>query len=210
MTGDDYLTHAALLGFFARLLHPGLDPAWLAECRQAGLFEDWPFPPPDREAAAALAILRVLELGEVETARVVEDNAVLFVGPEAPVPMWESVWREKDGLLFGDTTLEVQRHFRQAGFVNPAEGREPDDHLALELSFLAALLARAGTAADQGDQDAAEHYRRLAADFMTAHPARWAADCLREIRQRAATPFYEAIATLAMATLRETARQLAE
>lgn len=67
-----------------------------------------------------------------------EDYNALFVGPnDLLAPLWESVYRSNDRLLFGDSELEVRNLYSSIGLsVTP---REPADSLALELSFISRL-----------------------------------------------------------------------
>lgn len=64
----------------------------------------------------------------------------LFVGP-GPIlaSPWESVYRSKEHLLFDKTTYQVREQFHQFGLQFIHENNEPDDHLILELEFMAYL-----------------------------------------------------------------------
>ena len=68
----------------------------------------------------------------------------LFVGPATPQAMpWESTYRSRSRALFRQETLEVRNAYRAQGFLPQAYPKVADDHLALELGFLAALAGRA-------------------------------------------------------------------
>jgi TorA maturation chaperone TorD len=199
MTADDLLAYSAACGLFARLFGAGLDHDLVRRCAQGHVAEAWPF----RDAGGGLAMLAGVfaDLTDETLDMIERDNTVLFIGPENPVPMWESVWTTRDRLLFADCTEAVRQAFAGAGLTAPNDGREPADHLAFELSFLAALLARAGQAMEAGDEAQAQRHVDVAAAFFAAHPARWASDCLAEVGQRAATDFYRGAALLCADTL---------
>ncbi|MHC6180300.1 TorD/DmsD family molecular chaperone [Clostridium sp. JNZ X4-2] len=67
-----------------------------------------------------------------------EDYQRLFIGPgHILAPMWESVYESKDRLIFGKSELSVRRFYGEFGLgVSP---KEPADHLAFELFFMARL-----------------------------------------------------------------------
>lgn len=64
------------------------------------------------------------------------DHLALFSGPQPAAAPWESVWREKDRLLFGRKTQEVRDCYREWGIAAERDGHEPEDHLGLELAFI--------------------------------------------------------------------------
>jgi putative dimethyl sulfoxide reductase chaperone len=65
----------------------------------------------------------------------------LFVGPgPIEVPLWESVYRSKDHLLFEETTFQVRKLYHRFGLQYHKENNEPDDHLLIELEFLIYLI----------------------------------------------------------------------
>jgi TorA maturation chaperone TorD len=65
----------------------------------------------------------------------------LFIGPDSiKAPPWESYYRSKEGILFGESTFEVRKAYRQLGLSYINENRYPDDHLLLELEFMLFLL----------------------------------------------------------------------
>lgn len=63
----------------------------------------------------------------------------LFVGPLAPAaPPWESYFRDPDQVLFGEVTLSVREFYRACGLAHDGRlNEEADDHISLELDFMA-------------------------------------------------------------------------
>lgn len=55
----------------------------------------------------------------------------------ALVPPYESVHRNREGLVFDEHTLQVRAAYARLGLATPHFHREPDDHIGLELEFLA-------------------------------------------------------------------------
>ena len=64
----------------------------------------------------------------------------LFIGPVSLVaPPWESVYGQKDAMLFQESTLEVRNTYRRFGLIPEGYPHVADDSLALELHFMALL-----------------------------------------------------------------------
>ncbi|CAH2603248.1 putative oxidoreductase component of anaerobic dehydrogenases; Functional role page for Chaperone protein TorD [Rhodovastum atsumiense] len=195
--------HGAACGFLARLLRPGCDRALLHRCAQDHIAETWPPGTTGEAGRTGLALLgqALASLDTITLEAIEHDNTRLFLGPEAPVPMWESVWTTEERLLFADCTHAVAAAFTAAGLAPPGAWREPADHLAFELAFLATLLTRAGQATAEGEPERARHDVATAAAFFAQHPDRWARSCLHEINKRADTDFYRGVALLGIDTL---------
>ena len=173
------------------------------------MFREWPFPSAADDASAGLALLTAFcERWEpAMLGRLTWDFNRLFVGPgEMRAAPWESVYRSKTKLTFQEPTLAVRTLYERFGFESPTIHREPDDHLALELDFLAALSGLAAEAASVGDHE------RLAACFDTQtvlleqHLLAWAPRCLALVIEHAETDYYRGAARLALGSLAESAR----
>ena len=134
------------------------------------------------------------------------DHARLFVGPGRVVaPPYESVHRSYEGLLFDEETLAVRAWYRRYGLSAPREGREPDDHMGLELEFLATLLGAALEAIDEDDDHDAAVFAQGARDFLDEHVRQWAPTFFGIVLEQAATHFYRGVAHLALGLLDESA-----
>ena len=69
-----------------------------------------------------------------------EDFLNLFIGPKGPyAPPWESVYISDDKLLFNKSTFQVRNEYSKFGLEYSAIHKEPDDHIAVELQFMAHL-----------------------------------------------------------------------
>ncbi len=155
------------------------------------------------------------------------DRSYLFymVGQSRTSP-YESVYRTDDATLYGPTTFQVREAYAAHGLAFGRSANEPDDHLGLELSFLAYLLglaaegagespARADAACDPAAScdlapDAACDSAALAdaAAFLSNHVLVFSGIYLKNLRTRARTPFYRAVAEVAAATLEALAAAL--
>lgn len=93
-------------------------------------------------------------------------------------------------VLFQRPTLEVRRSYRAAGFA-PLEGHHvADDHLSLELGFMAALAGRALEGAEQEDEEAQEAALVESVKFLAEHLRCWLDDYATALAQEADAGFY--------------------
>ncbi len=122
----------------------------------------------------------------------------LFVGPltllAAP---WSTVYLD-GGMLFGPTEHEVREEFHRQGFDIPEGTREPCDHIAYELQFLAEMHKRAagmGCADGSGALEAARTFRRRFVDP-------WVPDFLAKVEAGARVGTYRGLALMTRGALR--------
>ena len=167
----------------------------------------WLLDGPDPATRAGLAQLAAARAGWDGTALAAlgADYNRLFVGPGPLLaPPWESAQRSVDHLLFDRHTLAVRAWFARFGLEAPERGREPDDHLGLELAFMGHLCDLAAAAAPA----ARAELRRAMAGFLDEHLLRWAPACLEQVRTRARTLYYQGLANLTLGCLAQAAQDL--
>jgi TorA maturation chaperone TorD len=130
----------------------------------------------------------------------------LFLGPNRlPVPLWESVYRTKSRELFQRETLDVRNAYRRQGFLPAEYPRVSDDHIALELGFLAQLSLRAAKA--NLDDDVSCCYEALEAskEFLQDHLLVWIGDFSSGLEKAAAdSPYTAAARTIEAFSRRDT------
>ena len=131
----------------------------------------------------------------------------LFVGPgEMLAAPWESVYRSKTKLTFQESTLQVRELYERFGVQAPAMHREPDDHLGLELAFVATLSDLAARAAAAADAPQLTKCFETQKDFLQDHLLAWAPGCLELVEKHAETGYYRGAALLGLGSLAESAR----
>jgi TorA maturation chaperone TorD len=232
--------YMAALQFFSLALRDAPRDA-AAEARLRGLadggffldWRDWPcFAPPaqrdqeetsPREALAALSQALPPGMNDDQwrerTRAMRRDHLRLFSGPAPLAPPWESVWRERDKLLFGECTRQVADLYRRSGLEIDKAGHEPEDHLGLELAFAFYLLQhipmdeenRSSAPLSSADHDAraeAEAARTALADFLDRHLLLWAGPCLRKAEAEAESAVYRQISRLCLVLLRNLRKDL--
>lgn len=99
----------------------------------------------------------------------------LFIGPaELPAPPWESVFAAHSDVLFGRKTLEVRSAYRLNGYLPECYPAVADDHVALELGFMAVLAQRALAAWEEVDDEGALALVATSERFLEEHLGWWA------------------------------------
>jgi TorA maturation chaperone TorD len=122
------------------------------------------------------------------------DYLRLFVGLRKTLaPPWESVYLAPGRRVFQEPALAVRRAYLEASLAHDRMFEKPDDHISLELEFLACLeerIAAAWDAAAVGEADQARAARRR---FLQEHLGRWASAFGGDIRAHAATEFWRGV-----------------
>lgn len=192
--------YAAASAFLSRVFLAPPDGPLLVQLSGPGVLEEWPLRDP--ESRTGLELLRhsfpaeTLEPMNAEYRR-------LFLGPERVLACpYESVYLSEEHLTFGPETLAVRHWYHRYGVRAPAEGREPDDHIGLELGFVSHLCLRGLDAVEDEDEEGLDEAFGALGDFTTAHLLRWADHCLDHVAEHADTYFYRGIAGLARGLLR--------
>lgn len=158
---------AAAWTVLSRLLLTSPTQETLDAVRQPDMLAEWPLDPgKDEHTAAGIAALSA----STEDADLVKrDFNRLFVGPDKlKAAPWESVHRSEEKLLFEEETLQVRAAYREFGLAAPRLNREPDDHIGLELEFLATLATRA-----LDDPERSGRYQAAIEEFLSDHLLQW-------------------------------------
>ena len=190
---------AAGFTVLARFHREPPDEPTLAAFRK--LIDEWPLPGTEG-ATRGLELLRSAAATEEDAGTIRADHAGLYgTLAVARVAPYESVHRGQERLVFDEHTLRVRDAYRTLALQAPRLNREPDDHIGLELEFVAQSCLRALDALDQGSQHDAERYVRLGADFVRDHLAQWAPEMLGRVGAEARTVFMAGLAHLTLGAL---------
>ena len=125
-------------------------------------------------AALQAAARACLEGGEDALDALDSAYTRLFVGPRCPeAAPWESAYVGDEGLLFQPSTLAVRKAYVSQGLIPSRYPRIAEDHLAIELGFLASLGQRAADAYREGDADGFVDAVTASREFLDEHLRRW-------------------------------------
>jgi TorA maturation chaperone TorD len=98
----------------------------------------------------------------------------LFVGPgKVEADPWESFYLSRDNTLFQSITLEVRKAYVAQGLLPQAYPHVADDHVALELDFMARLAERLEDAFESNDSHKASEYLLASESFAREHLINW-------------------------------------
>lgn len=124
------------------------------------------------------------------------EYTMLFLGPGKHISPHESVHREGKGLLYGDSTLDVKKFYKNCDFVLSPIYKGMPDHIAVELEFMKHLANRESTAWKEGDRDKAMKFQRMQKRFLSEHLNKWAPAFCEKVEMRAELSFYKGFARL--------------
>ncbi|MDR2055217.1 MAG: molecular chaperone TorD family protein [Desulfovibrio sp.] len=139
-------------------------------------------------------------------AEVQNEYTRLFVGPASlPAPLWESVFLDKEHILFGEDTLAVRKFYAMCNFEFHERATRPDDHISIELELLYRLNESAlqiVTARDnQVNLKNILSICELQLQFLRCHLLRWAPEAFALQLPHASTLVYQGLAELLVSFL---------
>jgi len=153
-----------------------------------------------RQALEALsAPLHAEQLDELAA-----DYAAIYLNHDYNASPYESVWLDEENLVMQAPMFQVREFYRRHGLGVADWRNRADDHLVIELLFIARLLQSALMQHDQANAlgDAAR--------FMDEHLLRWLPRFGERVAKRCVTPFYAAAGWLTSAYCEELRDTLAD
>lgn len=132
------------------------------------------------------------------------DYARLCLGsdPRQGADPYESVHRNKEGLMMQDEWEAVLDLYRQLGLERSRAAHESEDHLALELECMAQLCERQASALEKLDLPEAAWWVDRQAVMLDDHLLRWVPSFNRRVQELGWTEFYKAAGDLTEAYLK--------
>lgn len=139
------------------------------------------------------------------------DYTKVLVGPhELKAPPWECVYLTKERVLFQEATLKVREAYRSENMLPTQYPHVSDDHIAIELDFVAKLCEKSQNALDAGD--GIEYRRLLEAQraFVREHLLTWVDAYASDVGEAVPNSLYAHVASLLAAFLPIDAEVLGE
>ena len=188
--------YAAATTLVSRLLIDSPDGPLLAQLSAPGVLDEWPLEGEQHAAGLASLAASMADGGE-SMQQMHADHRRLFLGPERVLACpYESVYLNEEHLTFGSQTLAVRQWYRRYEMRAPAPGREPDDHIGLELYFVSHLCLRALDAAESGAAESLAEERKALGEFLSEHLLLWVDEFLDHVDAHAQTHFYRGVGQL--------------
>ncbi len=119
--------------------------------------------------------LRSLNDDSIEQMAVVFDRVFFGMGPltaRHAFP-YESVYTSDKGIMMQDAYAQVVHAYREQHLAKDAKFTEPEDHIAVELAFMATLSDRAAVFLREGHEEAAEQTISQQLAFLRNHLLNW-------------------------------------
>jgi TorA maturation chaperone TorD len=140
------------------------------------------------------------------------DFARLCLGsdPREGADPYESVHRNKEGLMMQDEWEAVLRLYAELGLARADTTYESEDHLALELECMALLCARQEEALKAGKMPEASWWLEQQERMLDEHLLKWVPSFVRRVEALGKTDFYKAFGALTVEFLKIDRETLAE
>lgn len=120
----------------------------------------------------------------------------LFIGPAPAVSVYESVWVEESGSLWGKVTSEVKRLVESSGLKYKPSWTGLPDHIGVELELMQKVIEGEALAREAGDEGKVRVHLEFEQRFMEEHIAKWIPSFCEKVIAKAKLPFYSEIAAL--------------
>ena len=104
-------------------------------------------------------------------------------------------------MIFQEQTLQVREWYRRFGLETEKLHKEPDDHIGLELSFLAHLAGLGLKALEDKDEAGLEGSLQAQRQFLHDHPLKWIKFWSGSVEKHAKTDLYRGTAILTRGAL---------
>jgi TorA maturation chaperone TorD len=119
------------------------------------------------------------------------DYTRLFTGFERILaPPYESVYLSKYHIMFEKQTLAVRRFYEGFGLQVKKKMKEPDDHIGLELLFVAHLCGLISAGIEKKESDRRMEIIEELKRFLSAHLLCWISLFLKRVEDHAETDFF--------------------
>lgn len=188
---------ARLYSFLSRIYRQEMDKELLESMKSSR-----PVNIDDAEMACACNRLReILERSPVNDEYVENleaDYASLFLGVgRYPAHPYESVYLSREGIIMGESRDEVLRIYFREGIQKTDWFKEPEDHIAVELEFMAFLCLRLQEALNCGTRDMRLRLIEVQREFFEKHLQSWVpVFCENIVKNASRYGFYQAMADI--------------
>jgi TorA maturation chaperone TorD len=193
------------LTLLARLHARELTPELLAALRNARFPHCLALDATDEESRNAFQVMNDALQGEEGAADgaqfdlLLADYAAIYCNHTYSVSPCECVWLDPEGLVMQEPMFEVRRWYDHYHMQARDWRVHSDDHLVLQLEFIAHLL-----------NHPLEHGPKDAAAFMDHHVLRWIEHFAARVARRCHTAFYAGLALVTAVALKRLRRELVD
>jgi TorA maturation chaperone TorD len=131
------------------------------------------------------------------------DYTRLFIGPGmVEVSPWESVYRNTDRALFQASTLEVRKAYVKQDLIPSGYPNVADDHIGIELDFMAKLAERVVESNARGNMPAVREALAASKEFLDEHLLEWVPKFVDTFNDTPHGSFYGKVAELLLSFIK--------
>ena len=186
-----------LFGLLSKLIYQYPDREqreWFQSLIDGETFAEIPFAAEQEDVRKGQALLETWSKGDLDDETYEDmqvDHMRLFVGTNKVIAApWESVFFNEGRQTFQEQTLAVRGWYRRYGLEPEKLYREPDDHIGLEMSFVAHLTSEALQALEDDDPEKFEELIQARGQFLSEHLLKWGFDWCELVIENASTDLY--------------------
>lgn len=205
---ETFIGQQLLFGLLGKALYLIPEEEWLQPLVDEALFSQSPFATEQPYVVRGLALLTdwCNSFEDHSLRELTIDHTRLFTGmSKIPVAPWESVYFSDEREVFQGQTLDVRAWYRRFGLETIEFRREPDDHIGLELVFMAHLAGLGLAACESGDEEQLNEILEAQRGFLCKHLLRWGPLWCSLVEEHAKTDFYRGMALVLRGSLLEMA-----
>lgn len=145
----------------------------------------------------------VLADSDATISRLKSEYVYLLIGPDKlPAPPWESVYVNKARVIFQESTLKVRKAYLEHQLLPAEYPHVADDHIAIELDFMAKLGKMCQDYFEAGDIPQTRKILTDQRDFLQNHLLVWIDEFAQQIQNSKTHHFYPPMASLTAQLLR--------
>jgi len=123
--------------------------------------------------------------------------AFLFLGVGSEnIALCESAYRSERGLLFQDSYFDIVQKYDEVGLMKRQDLPEPEDHLSVELAYMANLCRLTIVSIENKMNEDIERYYTYQETFLHDHLVPWVPSFSESLLEASPSTFYTAVAYL--------------
>jgi anaerobic sulfite reductase subunit A len=182
--------------FFSHVYRAEPSSALLGELVESHRLDSQATMPGAEVFAEFIGNLKDSDLEKAAADLAVEYAGLFLNAGKHPVHPYESVYTSREGLVMQKARDEVLREYRQQGLARSERFNEPEDHLAIELEFMAFLCRKTIEALESDDLEQAVACLQKQKEFLDEHLLTWCPRFCSDLAVASESGFYRGIALL--------------
>jgi len=197
---EAFCTHRAhMYRFLSRCFEVEIDADFARE-----IADEFSLVSEDGELVESFALLReeVKDLDEqgLEKLAVLFNRAFFGMGPKTAQKAfpYESVYTSAEGIMMQEAFARTVKAYQEAHCAKNPEFPEPEDHVAVQLAFMACLCEKSAGYLREDDLEQAERSLQEQIEFLETHLLNWIEPFLTDLKESVEEGFYWHLASFTL------------